>query len=792
MLQHDLRHAVRWLRCNPGFAVAALLVFGLGIGAATATFTVVHAVLLRPLPFESPERIIRIWSSPSGRNLPFFSVSAPDVEDWRIRATTLAQVAAYDRQVPLTLTDAGEPEHVTGAQVSRELFELLGVKPATGRWFDPAEDRPGSGARVAVIAHGLWQRRFAGRADVIGTQLHLDEQAWTIVGVMPPGFAVPNNPAEIWLPLQLVVDPAKRDDRRLRVLARLREGSDVDEAARELTQIAAVLAREHPKTNHTWTVTVRPLTETVVSDTFRRALLIVGGAVTLLLLIACANVASLLLSRATTRAREMAVRMALGASRGALVRQMLTESLVLAVTGGAIGVLLAMWGLDALATLAADSIPRADEISMRPVVLLFACGATTAAAVVAGLVPALGTSRSRLEALRVRETSGGRATNRARDVIVIGQIAIAMVLLVGAGLMVRSYVHLQQRELGFVADDLLVVDVAPPSGTPPLPFYEALASRLGAIPGITTAAFGSSLPFAGPNSANIVAIEGRTFPEGEAPDTDFRAVSPSYFRALGIPLLRGRTFARGDSAAAVINLTAARRFFPDQDPIGRRIRLGSTPWATVVGVAGDARYLGLNDSGEDTRPMLYVPQELAPRPVMTIALRTAVPPDTLMTAVRSAIVSAAPRQPISRIERMDAILATVRGPQLFNTTLLVTFAWIALVLAAAGLWALIAHLVSRRTHEIGVRVALGALPRDVLRLTAGRGLGLALVGIAIGLAASAGMTGIMARVLFDVSPSDPATLAGVSLTFVAVAAAASVLPARRALRIGPAEALRLE
>jgi len=797
MLQHDLRHALRWLRSNPGFSAAAVLVLALGIGAATATFTVVHAVLLRPLPFSAPERVIRIWSSPAGRDLPFFSVSAPDVEDWRSRASTLAEVAPYDRQTPLTLTSRGSVEEVIGARVSRELFALLGVQPAIGRWFTEMEDQPGSGARVAVIGYGLWQRRLGGRSDVIGQALRLDDESWTVVGVMPSGFAIPNNPAEIWLPLQLVIDPARRDDRRLRVLARLRDGVEIDRATADLTGIAAALAREHPKTNRTWTVTVRPLTETVVNETFRRALLVVGGGVALVLLIACANVASLLLSRATTRTREMAVRTALGASRAALVRQMLTESLMLATIGGGFGLLLAVWALEALAALAVTSIPRADEIALRPAVLFFAFGVTTLTAVVFGLVPALGASRGRLEALRVRDASGGLGTSRARDLLVVGEVAVAMVLLVGAGLMLRSFVQLQQRELGFVAENLLVVDVAPPGGTPLPSFYEGLIQRLGALPGVASAAAGSSLPFAGPNSSNIIAIEGRSFAEGEAPDTDLRVVTADYFRTLGIPVMLGRTFTNADTDAApalILSATSARRFFPNEDPVGRRIKIGDAPWTTIVGVVGDARYLALDDPGNDTRPMVYFPPALKQpsRGSMTMALRTAVPPETLIGAVRNAVAGAAPRQPVARAEPMDEILAAVRGPQRFSTTLLATFAWIALVLAAAGLWALIAHVVARRTHEIGIRVALGAQPRDVLRMTAGRGVALAMAGIIVGLAAAAALTGVLQRVLYDVSATDPATFAGIAVLFLVVAAVASTLPARRALRIDPAEALRLE
>jgi putative ABC transport system permease protein len=795
MFQHDLRQAFRWLRSNPGFTIAALIVLALGVGAATATFTVIHAVILRPLPFQKPDRIIRIWSSAPGNKLPFFSVSPADVTDWRERATTLAVVAPYERQQPFTLTDDGVAEPVEGARVSRELFELLGVGPAIGRWFSSAEDRPGSAARVAVIGDGVWQRRFGGRADIIGQAVRIDNESWTVVGVMPRGFVVPNNPAEIWLPLRLAGDPARLEGRRLRVLARLREGASPEDATSELTRIADALAREHPKTNQAWSVTVRPLTETVVSESFRRSLLVAGGAVVMVLLVACANVASLLLSRATSRTREMAMRTALGAPRSALIRQMLTESLVLAIGGGFLGVLLAMWTLDALAALAVTTIPRADEISLRAPVLLFALAVTLVTAVVFGLVPAIGTSRSRLESLRARETSAGKTTSRARDALVVAEVAAAMVLLVGAGLMIRSFAHLQQRDLGFNSENLLLVDVVPPADAEWLPFYDAMRARLGALPGVTSSALGSSLPFAGPNSANTIAIEGRTFAAGETPDADFRAVSPDYFRTLGIAVVRGRTLGADDakgSPGVVINATFARRFFEGEDPLGRRIRLGAAPWTTIVGIVADTRYMGLDEPRDDMRPMVYLLPEVLASRAMTIALKTAVPADVLVAAVRSAAAATSPRQPITRLEKMDSILADVLGPQRFSTTLLGAFAWMALVLAAAGLWGLIAHLVARRTREIGVRVALGARPSDVLLMTAGRGVVLAVFGIALGAAGASALTRVLQRVLFDVSATDPATFATIAMTFLVVAIGASVFPAFRALRIDPAEALRLE
>jgi putative ABC transport system permease protein len=791
VLFQDMRFALRWFRANPGFAGAAILVLSLGIGASTATFSIVHAVALRPLAFDAPERIIRVWSSPAGRNLPFFSVSAPDFADWRARTRTLELVAAYERQRAMSLTGEDEPEQVFTSRVGADLFALLGIAPSMGRWFSADEDRAGASSQVAVVSHGVWQRRFAGRDDVIGRMLRLDGEPWEIVGVMPAGFAIPNNPAEIWLPLQLAIDPARRSDRYLRVLGRLKPGVDVERARRELEQIAATLEIEHPATNRTWTTTVMPITDTVVGDDFRRALMILSAAVGLVLLIACANVGSLLLSRAAARRREMAVRSALGASRIVLVQQMLIESLMLAGVSGLVGVLLSMWGLDALQRLGVDSIPRVDEVALRAPVIVFACLVTAMTAIIFGVAPALTASRGVHSSLRSRDVTPDRRTSRGRDALVLGEVVLAVILLVAAGLMVRSFVHLQQRSLGFNPDGLLVVEMTPAPGD----VYQGLIDRIGALPGVESVAAGSSLPFAGPNSANRFAIDGMTFEAGEAPDTDFRIVTGEYFRAIGIPLLRGRTFITSDgpnAPAVIISETVAHRYFANEDPIGRRIRLGNTDWMTVVGIAGDVRYMELDDPGEQVRPMMYVPQAQMPASerAMTLAVRSLVAPESLAGAVRNAVRAHAPSRPIVRMASMEGILAQARGPQRFNALVLGLFAWIGVVLAAAGLWALIAYGVARRTHEIGVRVALGASPAAVLRLIAGRGVGLAGAGVLLGLGGAALLTRAMDRLLFGVSATDPATFAGMAALFIGVALGASLLPARGALRVDPATALR--
>lgn len=790
----DIRYAHRWLRSNPGFTTAATLVLAVGIGATTATFAVVHAVLMRPLPFERPERIIRIWSNAAGRDLPFFSVSGADAADWRARAKTLALVAPYERQRPRILS-GNEPQQVLAAKVSRELFDLLAVAPARGRWFSVEEDAPGAGARVVVISAGIWQQRFGGRADVIGQSLRLDGQDWIVIGVMPHGFELPNNPAELWLPLQLTVDPAQRSRRYLRVLARLRDGATVEQATSELERISEALAREHPDSNRVWSVTVRPLIETVVSADFRQALLMVSGAVAIVLLVACANVAGLLLSRGGARVRELAVRTALGASRGALVRQMLVESSLLALAGGGLGVLLAMWGLDVLGRLAAATVPRSAEIALRPAVMAFACGATTLTAVLFGIAPALRASHTSPAPLQARDVTTNRDAVRLRDALVIAEVALAMVLLGGATLVTRGVLRLQQRDLGFDPRWLLVLEVTPPRSLPPDVFTDVLRARLAALPGVVSVAGGTSLPFAGPNSANTLKIDGHTYEPGTMSDTDFRAVTPEYFQTLGIPLLRGRTLAPGDAGdapATIISNTLARQFFAREDPIGRHVAIGDGPWMTIVGVAGDVRYREIADPGDNLRPMVYVLPALEPGRPLTIALRSAVPPQTLGRAIRDTVRALAPEQPVGRVTTMATLLRAERGPQQFNAALLGVFAWIALTLAATGLWGLIAYAVSLRTREIGVRVALGARPVQIIKMVAGRGVVLAAAGIAIGTIGVLVLGRTLEVMLFDVRANDPFSIVVAAAVFLGVSAAASMLPARAALRVNPVDALRAE
>lgn len=792
MLPSDLRHAAVSLGRTPAFTATAILVLALGIGATTAVFSLVYGALLRPLPLADPDRLVRLWSSNEARSVPFFSVSPQDYLDWRARAWRVEAMAAYERQTPIAIR--GEAEQVSATRVTPEVFPLLGVPAALGRTFATAE------AHEAVISHGLWQRRFGANPNVLGHTVALDDVVWTIVGVMPATFAIPNAPTDVWLPLRLRHDDQRRSARTLRVLGRLRADATVDAARQELVAIAATLDHERPASNRGWSATATPLVETVVSPDFRQSLLLLAGAIAFVLLMACANVSGLLLARATARRREMAVRMALGASRAALLRLLLVESLVLAGAAGVAGVLLALWGVDALKALGADSLPRLDEVAMNMPVLTFAMVVTALTAGVFGLAPALHASREMADALRTRDGAADARASRSRHVLIVAEVALAIVLLVGAGLLIRSFLRLQQRELGFTPAAVLVAGTAAPAASDTraslTAMNDAIVARLSSLPGVLAVAGGSSLPFVGPNSGDVFEIDGQTVLDGQAPDADYRVVTTGYFDTLGIPILQGRAFTSADGApvpAAILSAAAVRRYWPGREALGARIRIGrDAPWMTVVGIVGDVRYQALADPGDAVRPMLYLPHTQRPTLPLTFALRASVLPETLTDAVRTTIREQAPDVPITQVQTMAAVLAQARGPQRFAAIVLAAFAWMAVILAAAGLYGLLAYLVSRRTKEIGVRMALGATTLAVVRLTAGHGVLIAAIGVALGLTASWAMAGWLRGILFNVSATDPATYAIVTIGFLTITALASYLPARRAVRINPVEALRTE
>jgi putative ABC transport system permease protein len=791
----NLRSAAVALSRTPAFTLTAIAVLALGIGANTAIFSVVHGVLLRPLPFTDPDRIVRIWSSAEDRHLPFFSVSLPDYADWRTRARTIEGFAAYERARAVTVQ--GDLDQVATARVSVDLFPLLGVTPMFGRPLMEA-DTTEAGPRAVLISHGLWQRRYGGQRTALGRTLTFDDRAWTVVGVMPPQFELPNTAADVWVALPTRVDWTERSKRYLRVLGRLRHGHDVEGARRELTQVANQLARDHPASNRHWGVTVRPLIDTVVSPEFRRSILLLAGGVAFVLLLACANVTGLLLSRATARRREMAIRTALGASRPALIRMLLLESVVLAAAAGLLGVLLAQWGVDALKTIGTESIPRLEEVTVSGPVLAFASLLTLLSVGLFGLAPAFNASRNAGDHLRSRDASADARATRSRSALIVGEVAVSVVLLVGAGLLIQSFMRLQQRELGFDPKPLLVADLSDTgAATDPLAsttLITGILTRIAALPGVVAAAGASSLPFIGPNAGNVFQIEGRPASHNEM-DTDFRVVTPDFLRTLGVPLVSGRPFSDGDGPAApvaIISSSAAALHWGDRTPIGTRVRLGDSPWMTVVGVAADVRYQALEEPGDAVRPMMYVPHRQMPAAALDLAVKTIPPPETLTDTVRRTLRAATHEVAIVRIETMETVLARARSEQRFTTTLVAVFAWTAALLSAAGVYGLVAYVVSRRSKEIALRVVLGAQAIHIVRVTAGKGAILGAIGVCLGVVTSIGLAGLLRGVLFEVSATDPATYAAVAGLAFAIVVTASYVPARRALRISPVEALRMD
>jgi predicted permease len=780
---------IRTLWATPAFTVPAAIVLALGIGATSAVFSVLDGVLLRPLPYPRASELVRVWSRNDERRVPFLSVSPADFEDWRARASTLGQIGAYERPRVLPLGGSGEP--VAVMSVTPGLFPALGIAPAIGRGLRD-EDRSGT---VAVIGHDLWQRHFEGAADAIGRSLAIGESAWTVVGIMPPRFEVPIAPAEVWVPL----DTTKTDGqfaRTLRVVVRAAHGDAAAAVARELETVAAAIAVERPGENRGWSVTVLPLFDVVVSPDFRRSLWIVAGAVLFVLLLASASAAALLLARASGRQRELAVRTALGASRGSLLRLLLTESLVLGVVSGLAGLLLASSAVALLQSLGTASVPRLADVALSGRVFAFAALTTLVSALGAGVLPASRSTRSLHETLRSRGDVSEPGSSRTLHALVAVEVASAVLLVVGAALLVQTVLNLQRRDLGFDPGNLVAVDAIWPSadtGGDLVPRTEDALSRVASLPGVTRVAAASALPFSGQNSGNVFEIEGQSPADGP-PDADYRVVTPGYFETLGIPVRAGRTFSEADGGArgtVIISDTAARRFWPDRDPIGSRLRIGRSDWLTLVGVVGDARYLALDDPSDAVRPMLYLPHRQMPSTPMTLVLSSSVAPESLGASLRRMLTSEAGLA-VTRIVTMRRMLGDASVSQRFTMTLVTAFAAAAVTVAVTGVYGLLGFLIARRTREIGVRVALGANDWHVVRMVVGRALLLVGVGVAAGLALSLALSDAVRNALFGVSPRDPFTYVVVASGFVALAIAAASLPAFRALRIDPVRVIREE
>jgi len=807
---NDLKFAFRQLLKNPGFTAVAVLTLALGIGANTAIFSVVNAVLLRPLPYPDAGRLVWIWENNLPKNLPINPASPGNFNDWRNQSRVFENLSAWEGE-NFNLTDHGEPERVLGAKVFSDFFDVLGVRPTLGRSFLPEEDRAGANP-VALLGHGLWQRRFGGDTNILGQALTVDGKRFTIIGIIPHGGGVPFNHFELWVPFALdAARLAAHGDRFLRPLGRLKPGVSIKQAQVELGGIARRLEQAYPQENTGAGVNIIPLKEMFTGE-MRTPLLVLLGAVGFVLLIACANVANLMLARSSAREKEIALRAALGATRLRLARQLFTETLLLCTLGTAAGLALAMYGVQLLRLLVPAvssnykvSIPGLDEIGLDRSVLLFTLGLSFITALLCGLAPALKTSALDLnDALK----EGGRASatgfrgGRFRSLLVISEVALAFLLLIGAGLMIESFRHLREVPLGFDADNVFTMSLSLPEVKYPgeqqrADFFEQLVERVQTLPGVESAAVANYLPLSGHWGSVGFTIEGRpALAAGDYLVANVCTVNPSYFGAMKIPVIDGRGFSAADRLKArpvvTINRTMARRFWPNENPIGKRLNLGTaeTPeFCEIIGVVGDVKHFGPD---AESRPQIYISHLQSPAKWMSLIVRTARNPLSLVAEARAQLRAIDPAQPVYDIQTLDTLVSQSIAPRRFAMLLLATFAMVALLLGAIGIYGVISYGVSKRTHEIGIRMALGARRHDVLGLVVRRGMKLALIGVGAGLAGALAASRVLQSLLFEVQPFDPLVFLLVTLTLTAVALLACWLPARRASKVDPMEALRHE
>jgi predicted permease len=806
-MMKDIRYSIRVLLKNPSFTVTALLTLALGIGVNTAIFSVVDSVLLRSLPMKDGDRVVSVWEHNLRAGVDRNEMAPANYFDLRNQNQVFEGVGAFG-DMSMNLTGAGDPEQLDARIVTANVFPLLGVKPALGRTFSPEEDQPGLD-RVVVLSDALWRRRFNADPAIVNRNITLNAESYTVIGVMPPDFFFPVREGELWTPWAMEPGEASgRGDHYVRTVARMKPGVTIAQANAEVERIAQRLSNEYPRTNEGLGFFVSSFHQDYVGN-LRTPILILFAAVALVLLIACANVANLLLAQASSRRREIAIRTALGASRLAIVRQLLVESMLLAGGGAVLGLLGAIWGVQWLSKLVPESLSQLQSVAIDARVFVFTLGVTVLTAIVFGAVPAFHASRSKPgETLSEvgRDTPGGTSGRYVRRMLVVVEVALAVVLLVGAGLLIRSFHRLRQVDPGFRTDNQLTMRMVLPFQKYAKPeqrraFYDELLRRVNELPGVESAGINTFLPlsFSGMNFA--FTIEGRSYPgDMELPLAAYRVVSPDYFRTMGIPLQRGRFFDSRDSAEAppviIVNRRLAEQFWPGEDPTGKRLKIGPldspNPWAIVAGVVGNVRQSGLY--GEQTFE-LYVPyaQErrgfVAPR---DLVVRTSGDAASVAGAVRQAVWAVDKDQPISDVRTMDHVLATAVSRERFQTLLLALFATLALALACVGLYGVISYAVVQRTHEIGVRMALGAQSRDVLRLVINQGMFLTLIGLVIGVAGAFAVTRVMTEMLFGVTATDPLTFAGVPIVLGVIALLACYVPARRATKVDPLVALRYE
>ena len=806
-LGQDLRYGFRMFAKNPAFTAIAVLALALGIGANSAIFSVVNAILLRPLPFKNPHELVMVWENATHLGFPKNTPSPANFLDWREQSTVFTGMAAMAER-SFNLTGLGEPERLDGRRVSANIFDLLGVRPIVGRTFVPEEDQPGT--RVALLNEMLWKRRFGSDPSVIGRALMLNGESYTVIGVLPQNVRLPGYGTwhdQVWVPLAFPSEEATaRGNHFLQVVARMKPAVTLQKATAEMETIAARLAQQYPEYNTRIGSVVNPLHEEVVGN-MKPALLILLGAVAFVLLIACANVANLLLARAAVRQKEIALRLALGADRARLTKQLLVESVMLSLVGGVVGLVLAYVGLQVLTRFIPPDLAQATAINIDFKVMVFTLLVAVVTGLVFGLAPASQASHFNLnDTLKEggRDSGAGARGKRIRSVLVVAEVAVSFILLIGAGLLINSFMHLRNLDPGFRVDHLLglnvnLSEVKYPDTPRRVAFFDEVVRRVQALPGVQSVAIAGNLPFTYNGDSMPIGVEGLPDPPpDQQPDVIFRAVGPGYFSTMGIPLIRGRDFTEQDTLettyAVVVSEKTAKHYWPNADPIGKRLKGGSTtsegPWRTVVGVVKDVRQ---NDFiAEPKMQMYYTYRQLKSLMPNALVVRTAVDPMSLAPSVRNAIWAVDKDQPVSNMNSMEQVVSTAVARQRFSMLLLAVFAGLALVLAAVGIYGVMSYSVAQQTREIGIRMALGAQRSDVLKMTVMQGLKLVAIGLVIGLVVAFVLTRVMATLLFGISATDPVTFLSISVVLLAVALLASYIPALRATRVDPMIALRAQ
>lgn len=815
LIWQDIRYGARMLLKNPSFTLIAVLTLALGIGANTAIFSVLNFVLLQPLEYSNPDQLVMVWERNLRRNFSETPTSFANFVDFRNGVQSVELAAFTDAN--FNVTGGDQPQRVAGLRVTANLFSILGMNPISGRWFAPHEDQPGSG-RVIILGYGLWQRTFGGNPNLVNQTVQLNGQSYTVIGVMPANFKFPPSfsatvagseetliNAELWVPLTTDNVPMVREIRNLKMIGRLKPGITPQQAQAELNAIASRLDKDYPDVNGGIESSVIPLRQQVTGD-ISLALWVLMAAVGLVLLIACANVANLLLAKATSRQKEIAIRTAVGASRGQILRQLLTESLLLGVLGGVLGFFFAFVGARAIIAFVTVNIPRLKDFSFDRWTLLFTLGISLLTSLVFGLAPALDASKVNLnEALKEggRSSSSGAARNKLRNALVVAEVALAVVLVTASGLMLRSFLRLQSTNPGFDPANLVTLEIELPeskyeAGQQQRIFQQQLLERLRAVPGVASVASVDNLPFSGNAFNSSFTVEGRPVPPvSERPRAYYRVISPDYFSTMGIRIARGNPFTDRDTAdvqgVAIINDVAAQRFWPGEEPLGKKIKRGRpesrNPWVTIVGIVGSGAQ---NSLREIAQPEIYTPYAQETSRKFTLVARTSTDSRSLAPAIRQEVWATDRDLPVSNMKLMNELISNSVAQPRFYVILLGVFAGLALVLAAVGVYGVMSYSVMLRTRDIGIRMALGARPIDIFKNVLTRALMRAIIGLAIGLFLAIVSTRVISSMLYGISATDPITLAGTVLVLLVVAVVASYLPARRATKVDPMVTLRYE